>query len=645
MSRAALLLVGLLWALPAATVSFAPGVPTPESVLGKKPGDDFYLASYDESRDYFRKLAAASDRVKLITVGKTTRGLDWEIAILSSPENLKNLARYKEISQQLADGRGLDDAAARALAREGQSDRPPRRRPPLHRGGWRAALDQPGLQAGRHAGRSRGRRDPEERDPHAVADAQPRRPEPGHRVVPQEPRHAVRGEPAARSLPGVRRARQQPRRLHEQHARVADGDAHRARVGRREIFYCHHQTAPFPTRIFIPPFTEPISRNIHPLMARWLNVLGIDMAAYLDEHGMPGAVHRVGFDNWYPGFLDFTHIFRNSIAFFTETALYPTRRRTSTRSTSFRGAAQACARRSSTAAPGRAAGGGFGDAVATCRALRCRCWIRPPSSREDLLYNRYQAGARQHGALPQGAALRLRHPAASSTTSGRPRCWSTELLINGIEVHQATKPFTANGREHPAGTWVVLMDQPFAPLVKELFEPQQYPELRESPNGPPLRPYDVTGWTLPMQMGVNAAPVLKPLRPEQRAALRRIDDASRRRRGAWTAPGRLTCSAIGRTPRFKAVQQLFAAGAQLAFSTSEVETAEGRRPARSCCPAWIARRWRRIARENSLVAKARGSGGPRPGQEAARRTLPFLDAQHRRRLDALDSRRATTSRR
>ena len=67
------------------------------------------------------------------------------------------------------------------------------------------------------------------------------------------------------------------------------------------IFYCHHQTAPFPTRIFIPPFTEPISSNIHPLMARWLNVMGIDMAAYLDEHGMPGAVHRVGFDNWYPG--------------------------------------------------------------------------------------------------------------------------------------------------------------------------------------------------------------------------------------------------------------------------------------------------------------------------------------------------------
>ena len=31
-------------------------VPTPESVLGHKPGDDFYLANYNESKDYFHKL-------------------------------------------------------------------------------------------------------------------------------------------------------------------------------------------------------------------------------------------------------------------------------------------------------------------------------------------------------------------------------------------------------------------------------------------------------------------------------------------------------------------------------------------------------------------------------------------------------------
>src|SRR5262249_17022585 len=69
----------------------AQSIPTPESVLGHKPGDDFYLASYDESREYFRKLAASSDRIKLISIGRTTRGVDWEIAVISSPQNLARL--------------------------------------------------------------------------------------------------------------------------------------------------------------------------------------------------------------------------------------------------------------------------------------------------------------------------------------------------------------------------------------------------------------------------------------------------------------------------------------------------------------------------------------------------------------------------
>src|SRR5579862_8496396 len=94
----------------------AQSVPTPESVLGHKPGDDFYLANYDESRDYFHKLAAGSDRVKVISVGKTTRGLDWEIALISSPRNLTQLDKYRDIARQLAQGRGLTDEQARVLA-------------------------------------------------------------------------------------------------------------------------------------------------------------------------------------------------------------------------------------------------------------------------------------------------------------------------------------------------------------------------------------------------------------------------------------------------------------------------------------------------------------------------------------------------
>src|SRR5271165_1269297 len=58
--------------LLAATLTLCAQPPTPESVLGYKPGADFHLATYDDALAYFRKVAAASNRIKLVPVGKTT---------------------------------------------------------------------------------------------------------------------------------------------------------------------------------------------------------------------------------------------------------------------------------------------------------------------------------------------------------------------------------------------------------------------------------------------------------------------------------------------------------------------------------------------------------------------------------------------
>ena len=77
-------------------------VPTPESVLRHSVGEDFYLATYEESLEYFQALAAASNRVELRQIGTTSFGKPWFIALISSAENLVNVERYKEIAQQLA---------------------------------------------------------------------------------------------------------------------------------------------------------------------------------------------------------------------------------------------------------------------------------------------------------------------------------------------------------------------------------------------------------------------------------------------------------------------------------------------------------------------------------------------------------------
>ena len=541
-------------------------VPTPESVLGHKPGDDFYLANYQESREYFHRLAAASDRIKLISVGKTTRGLDWEIAIISSPKNLAQLDRYKQISQRLARGRGLDDATAQALAREGKAI--------VHIDGGLHSTEVAGAQQSIALAyklvSTQGDPDIDAILDNVILMLWPTLNPDGQDEVVSWYRKNLGTPYEVSPLPDLYQE-------YVGHDNNRDGYMNNMLESRDVtktelewdpvIFYCHHQTAPFPTRIFIPPFTEPISSNIHPLMARWLNVLGIDMAAYLDEHGMPGAVHRVGFDNWYPGFLDFTHIFRNSISFFTETALYSYATPHFYSVNDFPKDRQGLRSEIFYSSPWKGGWWRLGDAVRYMLGASMSVLDTAAKHRENLLYNRYQAARdniKRFREEPPFAYVIPREqrdlPAAATLVE--------KLLTNGIEVHQAVQPFEANGRAY-ANAWVVLMDQPFSPLVKELFEKQQWPDLRATPNGAPQRPYDVAGWTLPLQMGVETATILTPLTAQQRAGLKQID-APNAPAGAVQGTGTIFTLSRNSNASFKVLNEALTAGGQAAFAKGEI---------------------------------------------------------------------------
>jgi len=552
-------------ALLFAAACSAQTVPTPESVLGHKPGDDFYLANYDETRAYLHKLAAASDRIKIISVGKTTRGLDWEVAIISSPSNLASLDKFKDISRRLASSRGLTDEAAHALARSGKAI--------VHIDGGMHSSEVAGAQQSISLAykliATRG--DPEV---NAILDNvilmlwTTLNPD-GQNEVVDWYRKNLGTSFEVSPLPDLYQE-------YVGHDNNRDGYMNNMLESREVtaaeldwdpvIFYCHHQTAPFPTRIFIPPFTEPISSNIHPLMARWLNVLGMNIAAYLDEHEMPGAVHRVGFDNWYPGFLDFTHIFRNSISFFTETALYRyatphfftvdefPRERQDLRAEMFY------------SSPWKGGWWRLADAVQYMQGASMSVLDTAAKYHEELLYNRYLAGRdniRKYRKEPPFAYVIPREQRDLPTAA----VLAQKLMLNGIEVHQ-TASFTANGREYK-NPWVVMMDQPFSPLVKELMEAQHFPDLRTTPNGPPVRPYDVAGWTLPMQMGVEVDAVLQPVTEEQRAKLQLIEKFEAPVGSVEGSGAFYTMSAQANTS-YSALNEALAGGGQAAFAGNSI---------------------------------------------------------------------------
>ncbi|HEU5410088.1 MAG TPA: M14 metallopeptidase family protein, partial [Candidatus Acidoferrales bacterium] len=573
------------------TATTSSSIPTPASVLGHNPGDDFYLANYDESRAYFEKLAQSSNRIKLVNVGKTTRGLDWEIALISSPENLAALDKYKDANRRLTWARGLDDAAAHELAREGKVF--------VHIDGGMHSTEVAGAQ---HSIILAYKLLSAQNDPqidailnNVILVLWPTLNPDGQNEVVAWYRKNLGTTFEVSPLPDLYQE-------YVGHDNNRDGYMNNMLESQDvtaqelqwnpEVFYTQHQTAPFPARIFIPPFVEPISSNIQPILMRWLNAFGIDMGAYLDEHGMPGAIDRVGFDNWYPGFQDFTGIFRNSISFFTETALYGYATPHFYTVRDFPPEFRSLSSQVFYSSPWTGGWWRLGDAVRYMVGASMSVLDTAAKYREQLLYNKYQSGrdniARFTNNPPYAYVIPTEQrdlPEAALLVQ--------KMMVNGIEVHQATAPFAANGQEYPAGSWVILMDQPFAGLVKELFEPQKYPDLRE--NGTPIKPYDVAGWTLPMQMGVSVDAVLQPVASAARTNLRLLERFPEPA-GKVEGSGDVFLLDPRTNAHFKAINEILAAGGHVSFS-----------PDGEAVVTSMARdRFSSIAEKNSLVAQADG---------------------------------------
>src|SRR5579871_600152 len=79
----------------------AQSVPTPELFFGFKIGADKKLARYDKIVDYLHKVAEASPRVHVRTIGPTTQNNPFVIVEISSEENMRDLDRYKTLERKL----------------------------------------------------------------------------------------------------------------------------------------------------------------------------------------------------------------------------------------------------------------------------------------------------------------------------------------------------------------------------------------------------------------------------------------------------------------------------------------------------------------------------------------------------------------
>ena len=516
--------VGLAGAVVALLVSPVPGaaqprpVPTPESVFGHAVGADFKLIGYDESVRYFRQLAAASDRIKLLTVGKTSEGRDWTLALISSPANLANLEALRGIAQRLAHPADLSVAEARQLAHDG-----------------RAFVDiSGGLHASEIAGSQHtiqlaydllSRNDDRTR---AILDQTvlllwPSLNPDGQDIVVNWYRQNV-GTPYE-VAPLDRLYQKYIGHDNNRDAYMLNVVESRviARTWRHwepQVIYVQHQTAPFPTRIWLPPFAEPIAPRVPGLMSREVNTIGMTIAQALETEGKVGATHMgKGFDAWYPGYIDYMPMLQNIVAFWTETALYSYATPKFYTVDDFPAEYRDLRPQSLYASPWPGGWWRLRDAVDYMETASLATLDYAAKYREDLLWNRYQAGRRaiaRYATEPPFAYLvpqAQRDPAAAVALLQR-------LAFLGVRVSELSREVTYSGVRYPSGTWVIAMDQEYAELVRQLFDVQDYPDLREG--GAPEPPYDAAGWTLPYLADVRVVEAREPLSAEFRAALKTV---------------------------------------------------------------------------------------------------------------------------
>jgi hypothetical protein len=150
--------------------------------------------------------------------------------------------------------------------------------------------------------------------------------------------------------------------------------------------------------------------------------------------------------------------------------------------------------------------------------------------RQDWLYGMYVMGRAAIEAGERG------HPYAYVIPKEQRDPGTVAVLLNtlrrgGVEIQRAEHDFSAEGHVIPAGSYVVRMDQAFRAYAKDLLEVQRYPEQKQGSGKRALRPYDVSGWTLPAQMGVETLLLNEPFE----ARLEAVDDHV-------VAPGDLTGS-------------------------------------------------------------------------------------------------------
>ena len=526
--------------------SLSQTIPTPKEHFGFTIGDDYNLATFTQTEEYFKKISS-SNRVKLVTIGKTEEGRNQYMLIVTSPGNHQKLERYKEISTKLARTEGVSEEQAKALVTEGKAV--------VWIDGGLHATETVGIhQLIESAYQLVSRTDAETMNildnviilmVHANPDGQElvstwymREPDPKKRKLEFLPRLYQKyvGHDNNRDffMLNMKETQNMGRQLFVEWI--------------PQIMYNHHQSGPAGSVVAGPPYRDPFNYVFDPLAMTGLDGIGASMINRLIAEGKPGYTRLGGsvFSTWYNGGLRTTTYFHNMLGLLTEIIGNPTPmdiplvtdRLIPSNNTPFPVTPQKWY---------------FKQSIEYSVSLNYAVLDYAARHRDQLLYNIYRMGRNsiERGSRDNWTPFPSKIEAVSTALKNRPRPQNNApqnaeannqstkkyydsiflrpnnrdargyvipsdqpdfptatnfvnaLIRTGILVHKATSDFNVSNKKYPAGSYVIKTNQAFRPHVLDMMEPQDHPNDFQYPGGPPIRPYDAAGWTLAYQMGVQ----------------------------------------------------------------------------------------------------------------------------------------------
>ena len=377
-----------------------------------------------------------------------------------------------------------------------------------------------------------------------------------------------------------------------------------------------HQMGPTRARIFVPPYRNPANPNIDPLVWSQANLLGQTMATRLHAEGKTGVLWGETYSGYWQGANSTTPWWHNIIGMLSEVA--------SARPTG------AVVQDAARAAPGSLAAppdrGQESSQLAPPSDVQFRMnypepWLGGRWTPRDVVEHHLLAalglleGVANNRVMLKRNFHAMQRRTIERFTSGGPWAFAVPaaqhdrgaadhllrlLGAGGAEVEVVTG---AGAGSLAPGDAVIRLAQPFGRWVKDLLEPQVYPEPRAAAD----RPYDVTAWTLGMQMGV---------------AVKRLDT-------------RVPVSLAPRHDRVRPAGRIIGSGPALAISRSAnaAATLINRLWAKGATVGWTRRR--ACARTRDGDSRRRGRGlGTAPGRHGTRggRLRARRDGRRRRGL-------------